>query len=282
MPVELFPATRSEHVPLRMLAADGTPLARRYFCSKDDRRLEDDDIVRGFELDGKYVVVTDEELEALEPEKSRDIDLRRFVERDAIDPRFFERAYFLTPGGGSTKAYRLLAETMERTGRAGIATFVMRGKEYFVAILAEDGILRAETMRFLDELRSASDIELPAVPRLKKTDTAKVDKAIRGLSKQRFDPRELEDPSTARLVEIALDKQRKGENVVTAPESAETPADADVIDLMQIIKRGMKSGRSKRPTRRPASAARRRRATTPPKRRKPAARKGRRGGTSGR
>src|SRR5690606_22010540 len=97
-----------------------------------------------------FVVVTDEELEALAPEKSRDIDLRRFVDVGAIAPEMCERAYFLTPAGGSTKAYRLLAAAMERTGRAGIATFVMRGKEYLVAILAENGILRTETLRFAD------------------------------------------------------------------------------------------------------------------------------------
>ena len=87
-----------------------------------------DNVVRGFELDDEYVVVEDEELDQLAPEKSRDIDLRRFVPVEQLDPLFFERTYFLAPAGESTKAYRLLAATMEKTGRAGIATFVMRGK----------------------------------------------------------------------------------------------------------------------------------------------------------
>ena len=81
-----------------MLDQDGTPLARRWFCPKDETWLEDDDIVRGYEVDDdKYVVVTDDELEALEPRKSRDIDLRRFVPREAIDPRYFEHGYLLAP-----------------------------------------------------------------------------------------------------------------------------------------------------------------------------------------
>ncbi|HEY0671085.1 MAG TPA: Ku protein, partial [Longimicrobiales bacterium] len=154
IPVNLFPGVRSQRAALRMLADDGTPLQRRFYCEKQNREVNGDEIVRGYETaKGKYVVVTDDELEALEPKKSRDIDLRRFVPAEDIDPLFFERSYYLAPAGESVKAYRLLAETMEKTGRAGIATFVMRGKEYLVAIVAEDGLLRADTMRFADELR---------------------------------------------------------------------------------------------------------------------------------
>ncbi|MGH7552460.1 MAG: Ku protein, partial [Longimicrobiales bacterium] len=193
IPVNLFPTNRAGGFSLRMLDRDGTPLARRYFCSKEEKKLDDEDIVRGYELDGKYVVVTDEELEALAPDKSRDIDLRRFVDHDAIDPMYFERAYFLTPAGGSSKAYRLLAETMEDMGRAGIATFVMRGKEYLVAIIAEDGVLRAETLRYHDELRSIDDVGLPVKPRVKRTDVARFEKAIRAHSEKSFEPHELED-----------------------------------------------------------------------------------------
>src|SRR5690606_31886465 len=99
-------------------------------------------ILRGYEwAEGEYVVVRDEELEAIEPKKTREIDLRRFVDLSEIPPLYFERTYFLTPDGNSNKAYRLLAEVMERKQRAGIATFVMRDREYLVAILAENGIL---------------------------------------------------------------------------------------------------------------------------------------------
>ena len=89
------------------------------------------------------------------PEKSREIDLRRFVPLEQIDPMYFDRAYFLVPDKEAPKAYRLLAQSLENMGRAGIATFVMRGKEYLVAIIAEGGVLRAETLRFEDELRIA-------------------------------------------------------------------------------------------------------------------------------
>src|SRR5690348_10120784 len=135
-----------------MIGPEGRALSRRYYSSKTDRELSGADIVRGYEIKkNKFVVVSDEELEKLAPEKSRDIDLKRFVDIDSISPMYFEHAYFLAPASASVKAYRLLAEVMEKTKQAGIATFVMRGKEYLVAIVAENGILRAETMRFADE-----------------------------------------------------------------------------------------------------------------------------------
>lgn len=243
IPVSLFPANRTEGVSLRMLAPDGTPLARRYFCPEEDREVSRDDIVRGYEIEkDEYVVVTDEELEALAPEKTRDIDLRRFVDAAEIDPIYFERAYFLSPGGGSTKPYRLLAETMEKTGRAGIATFVMRGKEYLVAILAEDGILRAETLRFHDEVRSAGDVGLPPREKPKRSATQKIEKSIDALARKTLDEAELEDHASERLLAIIEEKRKKGEDVVGAPEvPADEEEEADVIDLMEVLKRSMKA-----------------------------------------
>ena len=118
-----------------MLGPDGQPLARKYYSQKSERDLNADEIVRGYEIKkDKYVVVTDDELERLAPEKTRDIDLKLFVPENSIPPIYFERGYFLTPAAGSQKAYKLLAETMKKSGLAGIATFVMRGKEYLVAI----------------------------------------------------------------------------------------------------------------------------------------------------
>src|SRR5881397_2271715 len=135
VPVDLYPGNRTNRAPLRMLGPRGEPLARRYFSQKTKRDLDNDEMVRGYELDkDKYVIVTDEELERLAPEKSRDIDLRRFVQLKEIPPLYFDRSYFLAPSEGSEKAYKLLSETMQKEKLAGVATFVMRGKEYLIAI----------------------------------------------------------------------------------------------------------------------------------------------------
>ena len=245
IPVNLFPGVRSQRAALRMLADDGTPLQRRFFCEKQKREVDGDEIVRGYEISkGKFVIVTDDELEALEPKKSRDIDLRRFVPADDIDPLFFERSYYLAPAGETTKAYRLLAETMEKTGRAGIATFVMRGKEYLVAIVAEDGLLRADTLRFADELRTPKAVGLPAVPKVKPAEVTKLRKLIKSHSSAKLAESELEDGYSERIRKLAAKKERKHEDVYELPEEVaeEAVGDAQVIDLVEVLKRSLKSG----------------------------------------
>jgi DNA end-binding protein Ku len=168
--------------------------------------------------------------------------LRRFVPAADIDPMHFERAYYLTPGGNSTKAYRLLAATMEQVGRAGIATFVMRGKEYLVAILADNGILRAETLRFADEVRTPADLDLPEPQQPSATVVRKIEKAITALSKKQLDEGDLEDHTTERLLELVAKKERSGEGVVPAPEGEAGVPDEGVIDLMAVLKRSLQGG----------------------------------------
>jgi len=238
VPVSLFPAQRSTRTSLRMLGPDGQPLARKYFAEKTGKDLDADEVVRGYEINKeKFVIVTDEELERLAPEKTRDIDLKQFVPADSIPPIYFERGYFLTPAAGSQKAYKLLAETMEKSGLAGIATFVMRGKEYLVAIFSEKGILRAETMRFADELRSPSDIGLPKKKEAPKATLHKFEKLISTRSKKQFSPSKLEDKQTESLLKLVKKKQANRANVVKVEEEGDK--DHKVVDLVQILKKSL-------------------------------------------
>jgi DNA end-binding protein Ku len=194
VPVALFPATRPSGGSLRMLAPDGTPLERRWYCPTDEHDVPWAELTRGYEMDdGSYVELTDEELEAAAPEKSRDIDLRVFVPRESLDPVFFEHPYYLTPAGESTKAYRLLVAAMERTGFAGIATFVMRTKEYLIAIVADDGLLRAETLRWAGEVRTPKDVGLRKSSQVKAATVKAIEKAIDGLAADAIDESELAD-----------------------------------------------------------------------------------------
>lgn len=242
VPVDLFPAVRSRRLALRMLGPDGEPLVRRYFCSADGKALTRDDIVRGYENDdGSFTIVADEELDALAPRKSRDIDLRRFVERDEIPRQLLERPYVLAPAGESTKAYHLLAETMERAGKAGIATFVMRGKEYLAAIFAEGGTLRAVTMRFAAELRTPDDVGLPAAARAPAERRQEMERALAELTADELDRDLLEDEYGRSLLELAEAKRDAGRDVV---EIEQAPAEdeeesADVIDIMAVLKERM-------------------------------------------
>lgn len=224
-----------------MLSPDGEPLARKYYTEKTDRKLDADEMVRGFEVKpGKYVVVSDEELDRLAPDKTRDIDIKVFVPEQSIPPVHFERGYFLTPGSGSEKAYKLLAETLARSERAGIATFVMRGKEYLVSIFSEHGILRAETMRFADEIRSPKDIDLPEKPKLPKATVTKFEKLISSRSKKQLSTTKLKDDHAERLLKLVKKKSSQRKNVVKVDvEEDHGRDDGKVVDLVAILKKSL-------------------------------------------
>ena len=258
IPVELYPAVRSSRLPLRTLGSDGQPLRRRYFCSRDERPLEPDEIVRGYELaEDRYVVVGDDELEALEPRKSRDIDLRRFVARDEIDPRLLERPYILAPASESTKAYHLLARVLEQSRRAGVATFVMRGKEYLAVIYAEAGLLHASTLRFADELRTAEDIGEPPLQEALPGPLRAMEAAVRALEKPELAMDRLRDVGAQELLALAERKRVEGRDLVTVAEAPGEPSDdGEVVDIMELLRQRLGPGTPKPIARKPRKKAR--------------------------
>jgi DNA end-binding protein Ku len=246
VPIDLYPAVHARRAPLRMLGPQDRLLQRRYYCSVDNEPLTNDDIVRGYEWpDGTVTTVTDEELDALAPRKSRDIELQRFVSRDEIPPKLLERPYVLAPAGDSTKAYRLLAHTMEQSRRAGLATFVMRGKEYLAAIFAEGGLLRAATMRFNDELRTPSSVGLPRVPKTADEDNS-IERALAKLKADDIDREALNDDYTDALLALAEEKRAENRDVVEIEEHiAEDESEGgEVIDIMSVLKERMGAARA--------------------------------------
>jgi DNA end-binding protein Ku len=161
------------------------------------------------------------------------------------------RAYFLVPGAEQTKAYRLLAETMESTDRAALATFVMRDKAYAVAIFADRGILRAETLRFGDEVRSAKAVGLEEAEEASPSGITRMKKAIDALAESKLDENELQEEEEGgdRILELAREKRKRGVDVVEVPEAiaaaaasddgeeeATNGAGGDVVDLMALLK----------------------------------------------
>ncbi len=230
-----------------MVDEQGTPLARRYYCEKEAKILAGSELIRGYEVErDDYVLVEDDELAALAPEKSQEIDLERFVALDEIPPIYFERAYFLTPEEGATRAYRLLADSMEAASRAGIATFVMRGKQYLVAIIAERGILRAETLRYHDELRTPESIGLPERQSASQATRRRIDKAIDSCASSRLERSWLENADAKRILARIDAKLERDEDVIW-PDDADVDSDdegGEVIDLMQVLKQSLSEGRS--------------------------------------
>ena len=261
IPVDLFSATRGRRTSMKMVDSKGRPLGRQYF-SDHAEHLTQEELVRGYETDdGEMVVITDEELESVAPEMTRDIELRRFVPRGDIPPPYFNRPYFLAPSGSSQKAYQLLARTMQQTGRAAVGTFVMRGHQYLVAILSDGNMLRAETLRFADEIRSPREIGLPRRPKLAAKDLKDLSKAIESLTREELDREELADRYAAALERLAEKKAKKGEDLVDARGEAEEPEEggAEVIDLMKILKQRLGATAAPKPAARSRHAKSRKR-----------------------
>lgn len=271
IPVDLFAGVRGRHTAMKMVDEKGRPLGREYYSEEHEGRLAPEDLVRGYQTDeGKMVVVTDEELDAIAPEMSRDIELRRFVPKEQIPPAYYQRPYFLAPAKGSAKAYRLLAQTMQKTGRVGIGTFVMRGHQYLVAILSDGNVLRAETLRFAGEIRSPKDVGLPKPAKPPAKEVKRLSDAIASLERDTLDMDELSDQYARALEDLAREKEKKHEDIVDISRAeAEEPEEggAEVIDLMKVLKERVGAGRP----------AHRQRATSAPRagRAKRAARRGR-------
>jgi DNA end-binding protein Ku len=245
VPIQMLPAHRTKRTPLRELGTDGTPLRRRFYCPQDQSEVPLAQTVRGFEFKpDHYVVVTERELEALEPQKSREIDLRLFVEFAEISPLLFERSYYLAPDGDTTKAYRLLARVLEDTRRGGIATFVMHDREYVVAIIAEDGILRGQTLRFVDEIRQPADVGLTESVSAERGLLGRFERAIEKLSKAHIDPGELRDEYAERLQRLVENKRRRGKDIVEIDEAAisgerEEAEEEGELDLLETIRKSL-------------------------------------------
>jgi DNA end-binding protein Ku len=245
IPVDLLSAVRPRQTAMKLVDKSGHALGRQYHCSKEGKKVDYDDLVRGYETDdGKMVVITDEEFESVAPEMSADIELRSFVPLEQIPPLYFQKPYFLAPAGKSAKAYNLLAATMEKSGRVAIGSFVMRGHEYLVAIVSDNGVLRADTLRYSDEIRTPETIGLPKRSKVAATKVTQFTKAIDELTRDALDMSELQDREAEELQELAASKKEHRDDVIhpTGAEEEDPEAvagGAKIIDLMEVLRKSL-------------------------------------------
>jgi len=245
IPVDLLSAVRPRQTAMKLVDKSGHALGREYYCSKEDQELDQDELVRGYQTDdGKMVVITDAEFESVAPEMSGDIELRGFVPLEQIAPMYFQKPYFLAPSGKSAKAYNLLAATMEATQRVGIGSFVMRGHEYLVAMVSDNGVLRADALRYADEIRTPGSIGLPKPAKAAAGKVSRFSKAIEDLTRKALDTAELADREAQALRELAESKLKKDENVIhqrglEADDAEAAEGGAQIIDLMDVLRRSL-------------------------------------------
>src|SRR5215216_618287 len=239
VPVQLVSAARDLDYRFHQLHdKDKVRIEQRRFCSK-----EDTEVVHGYDLDGKQVIVTDEELASVQPRKTRTIDIEAFVDLADVDPIYFDHPYHLVPAGeseGTLRAYRLLVETMSRSGRVALGRFVMRTKEYLVAVRVRDGALSLTTMLFHDEVRPTSPVPTGGrTPGKKEVESAVA--LIEELSTD-WKPERYEDCYRERLRRVIDDKRKRRK--IEAPEPEKQPAPAP--DLMAALERTLKNARAGR------------------------------------
>lgn len=248
VPVGLFTATDDHTVHFHQLQrGTGDRVRYKKINERTGDEVDNDDIVKGYDLGGgEYVIVEPEELEEIAPGKSQTIDMAGFVDLDQVNPVHFDRTYYIAPQSKEyLKVYDLLRTALEESGKAGIATFTMRGKEYLTALRAQNDILILQIMHWADEIRDPHQ-ELEILPQKGKSkvssrelDTAR--QLIDALSMD-WDPDQFHDTSEER-VQALVDAKRQGQEIVS---EAGPPEATNVIDLMDALQRSVDQARSSR------------------------------------
>ncbi|HET9077705.1 MAG TPA: Ku protein [Acidimicrobiales bacterium] len=245
VPVGLYSATEDHTVHFSQFERD-TPDRIRYKRVNEQTGEEVDysDIVKGYDIGGgDYVIVTPDELDEMDPGRSRTIDISDFVDQSDIDPVYYQKSYYLAPQGeGAERPYGLLLQAMGRANRVGIATFVMRGREYLAAVRAQGSVLVLETMFFADEIRDPAR-ELDTLPADQSFDEREMKMALSLIDSMTVDwkPDSYRDTYRERVMEL-IEAKRRGEEVVTEGEPADT---GKVVDLMQALERSLESARGR-------------------------------------
>ena len=245
VPVKVFTAVRKKDVRFHQLhEKDGARVQQKRVCSLDGEEVPYEEIAKGYEIgSGQYVMIEPDELDALDPEATHTIDIEDFVELDQIDPLFYDSSYYLVPDERGSKPYRLLLEAMQDANRVGIATVVMRTKQYLVAVRPLGNALVMSTMNFVDEVVPQEDLEGLPTGRVKVSDRElkMANQLIDSLAGD-FDPEKYKDTYREQVLEL-IEKKAAGQEIV-APAAPEKPA--PVIDLMAALEASLAAAKDGR------------------------------------
>jgi DNA end-binding protein Ku len=244
IPVQLVRAVEPGRISFHMLhGTDYSPLRRRMFCPEEERIIPADEIIKGYEIGpGRHILMTEEELESVSPERSRTIEIVEFIDLQEVDPVYLDHPYYLVPEKGGEKAYRLLAEVMHRTRKAGLAKFVMGEREYLVAVESTEDVLTLITLHYHDEVLPVKEIS-PRDGEVDSGDKGRMKKSIEKMMSD-FNPDKYADDRRERILEL-LKRKSKGKALVEAPhaEEEEEEGPADLIAALQKSMRKVKKNR---------------------------------------
>ncbi len=234
VPIKLYAATKSKSVSFNLLhAKDKSRLRQQYVCVTCGDVVERSAMVKGYEFaKDQYVVLTDEELRALEQKTEQSIEIEEFVPIHQVDPIFFEKSYLLGPDKGGQKAYRLLCEAMAKAGKGAVAKFATRGKQQLVLLRQAHGGLMMHALYYADEVRGFEEIDRGEGLTLKEGELDLAVQLIQQLASETFEPQKYEDEYRRGLLEL-IEQKVAGQEVTVAPTQAPR---AQIIDLMEALK----------------------------------------------
>ena len=244
IPVQLVRAVEPGRVSFRMLhSKDYSPLARRMYCPDEEEIVPPDEIIRGYEIGpDKYILITDEELESVSPERSRTIEIVEFIDMKEVDSIYYDHPYYLVPSKGGEKSYRLLVEAMSRTNRAGLAKFVLGEREYLVAVKSADGALALITLHYSEKILPADDIS-PKEEEVEAGVKSRMKKTIKKMMSD-FELEKYADERRKKIIAL-LKKKAKGKALVEAPEVEEEEGEGPA-DLIAALEESMRKVKKKR------------------------------------
>lgn len=273
IPVKVYSATESKSsVTFNLLHKGcGSRLRQQYICQREDVVVDRTDMVKGYEFEkDRYVTFTPDELKALEDAAQHTIDIIAFMPVKAVDPIYYDKAYFLGPDKRGAKPYTLLSEAMRQTGTCALAKWVWKGKQYMVQIRVGDEGLILQQLLYADEVRSMADLHVERTD-VQPAELALAEQLIGQNTVEGYDPSAYTDEEKQRLLE-QIDKKIAGKKITVAPQAPETEG-GEVIDLMEALRNSLSSAKKKaaatRTAREPAprkSARRVETVTTLPKR----------------
>ncbi len=245
IPVRLFSATSSKSVSFNLLhAKDLSRIQQKIYCPVDDAIVDRSELVRGYEIEkGRYVTFSDEELKSLEARDDRAIEITEFVPLSAVDPLYFEDAYYLGAEPGAGKAYKLLCEAMTASKKVALGKYTMRGKEHLVLVRPRANGLMLHTVYYADEVRPVEEIDRAADEPVKEAELTLAKRLIDELTRDKFDPSKYRDSYRDRVTEAAQQK-------VAGQQISEAPAErrgGQVIDLMAALKASLEKRGLARP-----------------------------------
>ena len=241
IPVELRTAVRADHISFRMLHKDDlSPIKYERVCQAEGEPVPWNEIVKGYEYEkGRWVEITDEDLDALDLESLRTIDVVSFSPFEQIDPMYFDKAYYVVPDEGAVKAYRLMTEALADEGLVGVAKVAIREREHLSAIRIVDNMMVLTTMHWPEEIREAKFDELKKRPKVQDRERKMARQLIQQLSDD-FDPSQFKDEYHKELKKL-IRKKIKGDEIVQ-PEVSE-PEPSGVVDLMEALKASVEAAK---------------------------------------